>query len=67
MHEFDKIVDAIDSCEECENDDKCQKHRAMLEEARKLEHERADPENNRIGVRGDPVPDHEYGDNPEVL
>lgn len=60
--QMERLLQEIEDCEKCKEDDKCEKHAKLMEEARRREAMLSDPQRNRIGVQGDPVPDSEYGD-----
>lgn len=69
MTAVEEILDAAEECPKCDTDtdddephDLCDGHQIRLNEARRVEDARNDPQRNRVGVRGDPTPDHEYGD-----
>lgn len=61
MIEMEKITREMEDCEGCQEDDPCEEHSRKLRMARNRQELRSDPQRNRIGVRGDPTPDREYG------
>ncbi len=61
---LEDLQEEIEECEDCRpNGDKlCLEHYNKRRQIRNRQELRSDPQRNRIGVRGDPTPDSEYGD-----
>lgn len=63
MHDaLEDLQKEVEECDTCCEDELCKKHLIKRTEIKKQQELRNDSQRNRIGVRGDPTPDSEYGD-----
>ncbi|PSG99164.1 MAG: hypothetical protein BRC29_03495 [Nanohaloarchaea archaeon SW_7_43_1] len=60
--DLEKLQEEVEDCGTCCDDELCKKHLIKRTEIKKRDEMRSDPQRNRVGVRGDPTPDAEYGE-----